>query len=196
MSAHNALRRSTRRVMHAALAAALALLARPAVAQFVTSAGAFVASPTDGHTPRSIVGLTAMVKLANLGVRASIGESGRDVVEGWDTTHITYAWTADADVVVGQPATLSGVLFEPYAFAGLGVGRWDPTHMAQRRGNYSTGAGITIGARRGVQFSFETRRRRMWEPYVVNGIASSTLTEGRLALSFAFGGRGETPPRR
>ena len=199
MTAAIAMRRSRSCTVHAlvaAIAATLMLAPRLVAAQFVTSAGVFVASPTDGHTPRSIVGLSGMVKLANVGARGSVGESGRDVVEGWDTTHVTYAWTADADIVIGQPTTLSGVLFEPYAFAGIGIGRWDPTHLAHKRGNYSTGAGLTIGARRGFQLSFETRRRRMWEPYVVGGIPSMTLTEGRLVASFAFGGGGKAPRPR
>ncbi|HEX2716635.1 MAG TPA: hypothetical protein VHM67_03085 [Gemmatimonadaceae bacterium] len=183
-----AMRRSQIVVVHALLGAGLLLAARPAVAQFVTSAGLFVSSPTDAHTPRAIAGISGMAKLGPVGARLSIGESGRDAVDDWgDTTHVTYAWTFDADFVVGQPLISEVFVVEPYVFAGLGAGRWDPVHEADARGNFSTGAGLTMGAARGVQVAFETRRRTMWDTYVVDGAGSTTLTEGRLMITFSFG---------
>lgn len=183
-----AMRRPGSAVLHALLGAALVFGARPAVAQFVTSVGFFVSSPTDAHTPRAIAGLSGMAKLAQVGARLSVGESGRDIVDDWgDTSHVTYAWTFDADFVVGQPIESGGFVVEPYAFAGVGAGRWDPVHEAEARANFSTGAGLTIGAARGIQVAFETRRRTMWETYVVDGVGSTTLTEGRLMITFTFG---------
>ena len=189
MTAHPIVRRRPGRVVHAISCVALLLMvgAKPAAAQFVTSAGLFVASPIDAHTPRGIIGFTGMLKVAHVGARVSIGESGRDVVDGHDTTHVTYAWTADADIVLGSPTPRTGPVFEPYAFVGVGLGRWDPVHLARRQSNYSTGAGLTVGSARGFQLSIEARRRRMHEPYVVDGVETRRLTEGRLIFSIAFG---------